>query len=202
MTQTKNPHSDGPVSDALAQRIPGPVVTAVGILMALWCLGFTAVNVTFEITGHFADGAYGHYTSGISVVDWLAAGLKVLGAVVALLSVAQRPRLASSDIVTLLVWAAFATLGVYVLGAVAEAASMGLGLIGGASQIDIRSVAYVLFFLVAAVGYGVLATSYSRRHPHRKGLVILGVLGGPLVLGLLLLGIPALLAAFGLLPGP
>ena len=202
MTQTKSPHSDGPVSDAPAQRIPGPVVTAVGILMALWCLGFAAVNVAFEITGHFADGAYGHYASGISVVDWLAAGLKVLGAVVALLSVAQRPRLASSDTVTLLVWAAFATLGVYVLGAVAEAAGMGLGLIGGASEIDTRSVAYVLFFLVAAVGYGVLATSYSRRHPNRKGLVILGVLGAPLVLGLLLLGIPALLAALGLLPGP
>ena len=201
MTQTKNPHSDGPVSDASAQRIPGPAVTAVGILMALWCLGFAAVNVAFEITGHFADGAYGHYASGFSVVDWLAAGLKVLGAVVALLSVAQRPRLASSDTVTLLVWAAFATLGVYVLGAVAEAAGMGLGLIGGASEIDTRSVAYVLFFLVAAVGYGVLATSYSRRHPHRKGLVILGVLGAPLVLGLLLLGIPALLAALGLLPG-
>jgi hypothetical protein len=202
MTQTKSPHSDGPVSDAPAQRRPGPVVTAVGILMALWCLGFAAVNVTFEITGHFAGGAYGHYASGISVVDWLAAGLKVLGAVVALLSVAQRPRLASSDLVTVLVWAAFTTLGVYVLGAVAEAVGMGLGLIGGASQIDTRSVAYVLFFLVAAAGYGVLATSYSRRHPQRKGLVILGVLGAPVVLGLLLLAIPALLAAFGLLPGP
>lgn len=145
MTQTKNPHSDGPVSDAPAQRRPGPVVTAVGILMALWCLGFAAVNVTFEITGHFAGGTYGHYASGISVVDWLAAGLKVLGAVVALLSVAQRPRLASSDIVTVLVWAAFATLGVYTLGAAVEAAGMSLGLIGGASQIDTRSVAYVLF---------------------------------------------------------
>ena len=202
MTQTKNPHSDGPVSDAPAQRRPGPVVTAVGILMALWCLGFAAVNVTFEIAGHFAGGTYGHYASGISVVDWLAAGLKVLGAVVALLSVAQRPRLASSDIVTVLVWAAFATLGVYTLGAAVEAAGMSLGLIGGASQIDTRSVAYVLFFLVAAAGYGVLATSYCQRHPQRKGLLILGVLGAPVVLGLLLLGIPALLAAFGLLPGP
>jgi len=35
-------------------------------------LGFAAVNVTFEITGHFAGGAYGHYASGISVIDWLA----------------------------------------------------------------------------------------------------------------------------------
>jgi len=201
MTQTKNPHSDVPVGDPRSSQ-PGPVVTAVGVLMALWCLGFAAVNIVFEVTGHFVGGAYGHYASGISVVDWLAAGLKVLGAVVALLSVARRPRLANSGLVTVLVWAAFATLGVYVLGSAAEAAGMGLRLIGGASQIDARSVAYVLFFLVAAVGYGVLAISHCRRHPQRKRLAIVGVLGAPVVFGLLLLGIPALLAAFGLLPGP
>ena len=82
----------------------GPVVTAIGILMALWCLGFVAVNIVFEITGHFAEGAYAHYASGISLADWLAAGLKALGAVVALLSVAPRPRLVSPAVVTVLVW--------------------------------------------------------------------------------------------------
>ena len=202
MAQTKDPHIDVPVSDPPAQGRPGPVVTAIGILMALWCLGFAAVNLVFELTGHFAGGAYAHYASGLSVMGWLVAGLKALGAVVALLSVTQRPRLVSPAVVTVLVWAAFATLGVYTLGSAAEAAGMVLGLMGGVDQIDTASVAYVLFFLVAAVGYGVLATSYSRRHPQRKGLVILGVLGAPAVLGLLLLAIPALLAAFGLLPGP
>jgi hypothetical protein len=178
------------------------LISAIGILMALWCLGFAVVNVVFEITGHFAGGAYAQYASGLSVMNWLVAGLKVLGAAVALLSVARRPGRVSSAVVTVLVWAAFATLAVYVLGSVAEGAGMGLGLIGGADQIDTASVAYVLFFLAAAVGYGVLAISYSRRHPHGKGLVILGVLGAPAVLGLLLLAIPALLAAFGLLPVP
>jgi hypothetical protein len=170
--------------------------------MALWCLGFATVNVVFEITGHFTGGAYAHYTSGISVIDWLAIGLKAVGAVVALLSVAPRPRLASPAMVTVLVWAAFATLGVYALGSVAEAAAIGLRLIGGIGQIDIRSVGYVLFFLAAAVGYGILAVSHSRRHPHGKGLAVLGVLGAPVVLGLILLVMPALLAAFGLLPAP
>ena len=79
---------------------------------------------------------------------------------------------------------------------------MELDLIGGADQIDTASVAYVLFFLVAAVGFGVLAISYSRRHLPGKGLVILGVLGAPAVLGLLLLAIPALQAGFGLLRRP
>ena len=202
MAQTKNPHGDVPVSDPPARDRPGPVVTAIGILMALWCLGFAVVNLVFEITGHFADGAFAHYASGISVMDWLVAGLKVLGAVVALLAIARRPGLVSPAVVTVLVWAAFATLAVYVLGSLAEAAGMGLGLIGGAGQIGTRSVAYVLFFLVAAAGYGVLAISYSRRHPHGTSLAILGVLGAPAVLGLLLLAVPALLAAFRLLPAP
>jgi hypothetical protein len=136
--------------------------------MALWCLGFAVVNVMFEITGHFAGGAYAQYASGLSVMDWLVAGLKVLGAVVALLSVARRPRLVSSDVVTVLVWAAFATLAVYVLGSVVQAAGMGLGLIGGADQINTASVAYALLFLVAAVGYGVLAISYSPAAPPRQ----------------------------------
>jgi hypothetical protein len=202
MARTRNPHTDVPVSDPPVQGRPGLVVTAIGILMALWCLGFAAVNVVFEVTGHFADGTSAHYAPGISVVDWLVAGLKVLGAVVSLLSVARRPGFVSPAVVTVLVWAAFATLAVYVLGSVVEAVGMGLGLIGGVDQIGTRSVAYVLFFLVAAVGFGVLATSYSGRHPHGKRLVILGALGAPVVLGLLLLAIPALLAAFGLLPGP
>jgi len=173
MAQTANLHSDVPVSDPPAQDAPGPVVTAIGILMALWCLGFAVVNVVFEITGHFAGGAYAQYASGLSVMNWLGAGLKVLGAVVALLSVARRPGRVTSTIVTVLVWAAFATLAVYVLGSVTEAAGMELGLIGGADQIDTASVAYVLFFLVAAVGFGVLAISYSRRHPPAKALSFL-----------------------------
>jgi hypothetical protein len=47
---------------------------------------------------------------------------------------------------------------------------MSLGLVGGVGQIDTASVACVLFFPVAPAGYGTLATSYSRRHPQRKGL--------------------------------
>jgi hypothetical protein len=200
-SQAKNLHTDAPTIDPPVPGRPRPVVTAVAVLMALWCIGFAVVNLVFEVTGHFASGAYAYYPSGISVMDWLVAGLKALGAAVALMSVARRPALVSPAVVTVLVWAAFATLGVYVLGSVAEAAGMGLGILGGAGQIDTRSVAYVLFFLAAAVGYGILATSYSRRHPGGRGPVILGVLGAPALLGLLLLAVPAMLAAFGLLPG-
>ena len=181
MARTKNPHIDVPVSDPQAQSPPGLVVTVIGMLIALWCLGFAVVNLVFEISGHFASGAYAHYTSGISVMNWLVVGLKVVGAAVALLSIARRPRLVSPAVVTVLVWAAFATLAVYGLGSVAEAVGMGLGLIGGIDQIDMASIGYVLFFLAAAVGYGVLAISYSRRHPRGKGLAVLAAaaLAGP-----------------------
>jgi hypothetical protein len=206
-------HRASTIADVPLAKIPGPpaidrqqpgrpglAVTVTGALMALWCLGFAAVNLVFEVTGHFAGGASAPYASGLSVADWLVAGLKVAGAAVALLSVAHRPGPVRPAVVTVGVWAAFATLAVYVLGSIAEAAGMGLGLVGGADRIDARSVAYVLFFLVAAVGYGVLAISYSRRHASGRGLIILGVLGAPAVLGLLLLAVPAVLAAFGLLP--
>lgn len=202
MVQATNLHSDVPLNDPLAQDGPGPVITAIGILMALWCLGFAAVNIVFEITGHFAGGPYAHYAFALSVMDWLVVALKVLGAVVALLSLARRPGRTSSAVVTVLLWAAFATLAAYVLGSLVQATGMTLGLIGDAYKITTASVAYVALFLVAAVGYGVLAISYSRRHPQRKGLVILGVLLAPALLGVLLLAIPALLAVFGLLPPP
>jgi len=121
--------------------------------------------------------------------------------VVALPSVAQRPRLVSIAVVTVQMRAAYATLGVYAIGSVAGQPEWAPGLVGGAAQIDTASVAYVLFFPVATAGYGVLATSYSQRHPQRKGLAILGALGAPAVPSSILLAIPALLAAFGLLTG-
>lgn len=200
MLRLSHPDIDVPVAGDPARGRPRAAVRVTGIAMALWCLGFAAVNLVFEVTGHFTGGAAARDAAGLSVADWLVIGLKVVGAAVALLSVTARPRLVSPAAVTVLAWAAFATLGVYVLGSAAEATAMGLGLMGGAGKIGIRSVAYVLLFLVAAIGYGILAISHTRRHGHGKRLVILGAFGAPAILGLLLLGLPALLAALGLLP--
>jgi hypothetical protein len=185
-------------ADAVEQ--PGPVVRGIGVSMVVWCVGFAAVNVVFEVTDHFAGGPYARYASGLSVVDWFVVALKVLGAIVALLSIARRPRFVSPAVVTVLVWGAFATLAVYVLGSMAEAVAIVSGLAGSADQITVASVGYVLFFLVAAAGYGVLAFAYLRRHGQRKVLAGLGLLGAPAVLGLVLLVIPAILTATGLMP--
>lgn len=97
---------------------------------------------------------------------------------------------------------AAALLGLYSLGSVVEAIGMLTGLVGSADQITLRSVAYVALFALGAVGYGVLARSFSRRYRIGRRAVVIGVLGAPLLLGLLLLAIPMLLVALGLLPRP
>ncbi|MGC5022651.1 hypothetical protein [Micromonospora sp. DT47] len=179
---------------------PGIGITATGRLMALCCIGFAVVNIVFELTDHFADGPYAEYSTGIAVMNWLVVGLKAVGAAVALLSVASRPRFLPPVFLGVLLWGAFAMLAVYALGSVVQAIGMASGLAGSADQIDLAGVAYVLFFLLVAAGYGVLAISYSRRFRLRKGVVVLGALGAPVALGVILLAVPMLLAALGVMP--
>ena len=174
----------------------------IGILVALSCLAFAIVNIVFEATGHFADGPYADYAAGFAVMNWVVVGLKVTGAAVAVLSVAGPPRLVSPAVMTALLWGAFATLGIYALGSVVEAVGMATGLMGSPDQIDIAGIGYVVFFSFVATGYGVLTISYGRRHRMPRRLAVLGVLGAPALLALLLLVIPAVLAPFGLLPKP
>ncbi|MCT2582197.1 hypothetical protein [Actinophytocola gossypii] len=178
------------------------VVPVVGVLVGLCCLGFALVNVVFEVTGHFDRGRYAEYSSAFSVLNWLVVVLKVAGAAVALLSVARRPWPVPAAVVTVSLWGAFATLAGYALGSVAEAVGMAVGLTGTVDGIDLAGIVYVLFFLLVAAGFGVLAVSYSRRHGTRRRLAVLGVLGGPVLLGLVLVAVPALLAAVGLMPSP
>lgn len=179
---------------------PSRTVRLVGWLLAVWCVGFAVVNVVFELTGRFAGGPLAAYAPGISVMNWFVAGLKVLGAAVALLAVAGRRTAVQPAVLTTLVWGAFALLGVYALGNVVEAVGMATGLAGSPDQITLRNVGYVVFFLLGAAGYGVVAISHSRRTGFRKGYALLGVLGGPLVIALLLVALPALLALSGLMP--
>ncbi|WP_189048076.1 hypothetical protein [Micromonospora sonchi] len=183
-----------------ASARPGAGITVIGHLMALCCIMFAIVNIVFEMTGHFADGPHVEYVRAIAVMNWLVVGLKAMGAAVALMSVAKRPRFLPPAGLGVLLWGAFAMLGVYALGSVMQAVGMASGLTGTADQIDPAGVGYVLFFLVLTAGYGALAISWSRRFALRKGVAVLGVLGAPVVLGVILLAVPMLLAALGLMP--
>jgi hypothetical protein len=179
---------------------PSPLVTAIGWLMALWCVGFAVVNIVLESTDYLAESEYADYAAAFTVMNWLVVGLKLLGAAVALLSVTKRPPFLPPRLLGVMVWGVFATLAVYVLGSMAQALGMLLGLRGNASQIDLAGVAYLVFFLTAATGWGVLAVSYSERHAFGWRTAALGALGAPIVLGLVLVALPILLAALGLMP--
>jgi hypothetical protein len=190
----------GTTKSLKAPARPGTGIIATGRLMALCCIAFAVVNIVFQLTDRFADGPYAEYSTGITVINWLVVGLKAVGAAVALLSVASRPRFLPPAFLGVLLWGAFAMLALYGVGSLAQAIGMASGLTGSADQIDLAGVAYVLFFLLLAAGYGVLAISYSRRFRLRKGVAVLGALGAPVALGVILLAVPMLLAALGVMP--
>ena len=180
---------------------PSRFVVAVGVLVALWCAGFAAINVWFELTDHFGEGQYADQARALSVANWFVTMLKVVGAAMALLSVSRTPRSLAPRIVGTLLWAAFATLAVYVVGSIIQAVVMLTGVAGDAGQVDAASVGYVLAFLPAAAGFGILAISYARRAGLGRRVVLIGVLGAPVALGTVLVVLPAILAAVGLLSG-
>lgn len=179
---------------------PSPLVRVIGVLTAVWCVGFAVVNVVFELTGRFHDGPHADYAAGITVMNWLVVGLKLLGAAIALRSIADRSRWPSPSALAVLLWGAFATIGLYAAGSVAQWIGMAFGLISHEGKLGATEVAYVLLFIVAAVGFGVLAISYSHRLRIRKSYAIIGTLGAPLMLLLVLVIAPAVLVALGVMP--
>lgn len=173
-------------------------LVAVGFLTALWCAGFAAVSIWFELTDYFGSGQYADEQAALSVVNWFVTGLKLVGMVLALLAV--HPRLVAPRTVATLLWAAFATLTVYVAGSIAQAFVMLAGIAGDADRIDAGSVAYVLAFMLAAAGFGILAISHARRAGLGTRVKVIGAFGAPLVLAGVLVVLPAILRATGLLP--
>lgn len=174
-------------------------VRALAWLLALGSVAFAVVNLVFELTDHFEEGPTPELAAGLSIANWLVAGLKVIGALVAILSVARRGRL-SPRLVNMLVWAAACTLTIYALGSVVQALGMATGIAGSIESIDLAGILYVLGFLLAGTGFVVLAVSHSRRSGLGAGTALLGSLGGLAVLGVILLALPLLLDALGIMP--
>jgi hypothetical protein len=101
---------------------------------------------------------------------------------------------------------AFGLLGLYSAGNLA----ITVGTVGGllapsaawtaAGGVTPRAVGYVLFFLAGAALFGVLAVWFHRRHQLRRTVAVAGLAGAPLLLGLILTVVPAILSRWGLLP--
>lgn len=179
--------------------VPGRALVAVGVLVALWCAAFAAISVWFELTNYFGTGRYADDETAISVVNWFVAVLKLAGVVLAVLAV--HPRLVAPRTVGALLWAAFATLTLYVVGSITQAFVILAGIAGDANEIDAWSVAYVLAFTLAAAGFAILATSHARRAGLGTRIKVIGACGAPLVLGSVLVILPAILRGVGLLCG-
>ena len=200
MTKTPEHADDRLAGHVLGSRPASAPVQVVGWLVAAWCVGFAAVNVAFETTGRFANGPHAEYAAALSVMDWTVAVLKVLGATVALASVTSRRIRVSPRLVAVMVCGAAAVLTLYCVGSIVEAIGMLTGVGGDPADLTSRSVGYLVLFLFAAAGYGVLGLSFSRRYDTGRREALIGVLGGPIVVGILLVGIALLLGSLGLMP--
>ena len=179
---------------------PSRGVRLVAWLVAAWCLGFAAVNLGYEVSGRFDAGPYAEYADGLALMSWLVLLLKVAGAAAAVLAVRPVPRGLPAAALDVTLWGATALLTLYSVGNLVQLAGMLSGTMGSRDDVTPLGLAYVGFFVVGAAGYAVIARSFSRRHRMGWRTKVLGAVGAPVFLGLLLVGIPAVLAHWGLLP--
>jgi hypothetical protein len=198
-------------SDRRGAVAPVPV-RVVGYLAAAWCVGFAGVSawqVAADPIGQTGAGRrYAAYASGLTVISVLAGVLKLAGGAVAVAAVRVRPGRPRRprQLLGVALWGAFGLLGLYSAGSLV----ITVGTVGGllapsaawtaAGGVTPRAIGYVLFFLVAAAMFGVLAVWFHRRHRLRWSSAVAGLAGAPLLLGLLLAAAPAVLGRWGLWP--
>jgi hypothetical protein len=190
-------------------RIPVPVV---GYVAAAWCLGFAAVSADQvaaggligppEVRQRLAADA-----SGLVIMGVLVGVLKLAGAAVALAAALVRPGRPRRPVRLLGValWGAFGLLALYSAGNLVITVGTVSGLLApsaawtAAGGVTVKAVLYVLFFLAGSALFGVLAVWFHRRHQLRWRSAAAGLAGAPLLLGLILAVIPAILSRWGLL---
>jgi hypothetical protein len=187
-------------------------VRAFGYAAAAWCLGFAGVSAWQVAAGPIgrpdARQPYAAYASGLVIIVVLVGVLKLAGAAVALAAVLVPPGWPRRPLPLLGValWGAFGLLGLYSAGNLAITVGTVSGLLApsaawtAAGGVTAKAIGYVLFFLVGAALFGVLAVWFHRRHRLRWTAAVAGLAGAPLLLGLILAGAPAILGRWGLLP--
>lgn len=176
----------------------GTTMTVLASILALGSIAFAVVNVVFEVGGRFDEGPLEGYSAAISIVNWFVAAVKIVGAVVALMSVARRPRLAPR-VVNFSIWGAAGVLGVYSMGSLGQAIGLAFGSSGGDS-INAAGIIYLILFLLSAAGFVILASSHTRRFALGPAPAVAGAIGGVFVLGFILAALPAILTALGVMP--
>jgi hypothetical protein len=178
----------------------------VGYTVTAWCLGFAAVSGWQLAAGREPDGPFAAYTEGIAAMIILVLVLKILGAVMALFAIRSQPLRMSPSLLAIGLWGAFGLLAIDSAGSIVLAVGNITGLMEpsaaweSAGGVTPRSILYVLFFLVGAILFGVLAGSFHRRYRTPWTAAVIGLLGAPLLLGVVLVIAPRILSYLDLLP--
>lgn len=172
----------------------------------MWCLTFAVPNVVELIGGRAPGEPFSGYAEGIAVMSAVVLVLKLIGAGVALAAVRPRTRSRRWWWLATALWGATALLGLYSAGNIAIVLGVVSGVIEpsaawqAAGGVTLRSIVYLVFFLVPAPMFGALAVSYQRVHRFGPGPLVVGAVGAPVVLAGVLVVAPAILAGLGLLP--
>jgi hypothetical protein len=188
-----------------------PSVRVVGYAAAAWCVGFAGVSA-WQAAGLIRQPAAGQpdaaSASGLAIMSVLVGVLKLAGGGVALAAVRARPWRPGRPLQLLGValWAAFGLLGLYSAGNLFITVGTVSGLLRpsaawtAAGGVTARAILYVLWFLVGAGLFGVLAVWFHRRHRLRWTSVVARLAGAPLLLWLVLAAGSAILGRWGGLP--
>jgi hypothetical protein len=191
---------------------PSRAVRGLGYAVAAWCLAFAGVSawLVVDMVAHPEAAArrYGADVSGLVIISLLVLVLKLAGAGVALAAVLTGPQLSRRwlRLLGVALWGAFGVLALYSAGNLVITVGTESGLLApsaawtAAGGVTGRAVLYVLFFLAGAAMFGVLAVWFHRRHQLRWTAAVAGLAGAPLLLGLVLAVVPAILGRWGLLP--
>lgn len=177
-----------------------------GIVAAVWSLGFAAVSGWQLISGPGKGTAYAAFATGLAVMISLVLVLKLAGAVLAVAAIVPSRLGLPVRLTAMGLWGAFGLLALYCAGSVVIAVGTASGAVGpsaawtAAGGITGRSLWYLLFNLVGATAFGLLAYGFHRRHRLRWTVAVVGLVGAPLLLALVLGVGPAILGALGLLP--
>lgn len=175
-----------------------PAIRITGILVAAWCLAFAAVNAWQLATGRLTDDRFAGYTTALVAASILVLLLKLAGAGMALASLRSVHHRAVRWLLGAALWGATGTLVLYSAGNLVITVGTVMGLLEptaaweSAGGVTVRAVAYVLFFLAGAAMFAVLTVSYHRRHRLRWTAVAAGVVAPAVLLGGLLVVVPAL----------
>jgi hypothetical protein len=181
-------------------------VRAFGYAAAAWCLGFAAESA-WQLAHPAVPKRYAADASGLAVMIVLVGVLKLAGAAVALAAVLVRPGPPRRpwQLLGVALWGIFGLLALYSAGNLVITVGTVSGLLApsaawiAAGGVTPKAILYVLFFLVGAALFGVLAVWFHRRRQLRWTSAAAGLAGAPLLLGLLLAVIPAILGRWGLL---